>query len=120
MQDDTDVEAPNRTTLRFSNSVANIGKGPLEVVRGQETRGRGARVAPAIQRIYRIDGTYKERNASKFVHHEEHGHWHFEGFSPFELHNANGRWVLKSKKQAFCMKDVLRYSKTTGGHDTAQ
>jgi hypothetical protein len=120
LQDDPEVEAPNRTTLRFSNGVANIGKGPLEVVRGQETRGRGARVAPAIQRIYHRDGAYKERNARKFVHHEEHGHWHFEGFSSFELLNANRRRVLKSNKQAFCMIDVLLYSKTTGGPDTAQ
>lgn len=120
VQDDRDAEGPNRTTLRFSNGVANIGKGPLEVVRGQETRERGERVASAIQRIYRRDGTYKERNAGKFVYHSEHGHWHYEGFSSFELLNVNGRRVIRSKKQAFCMIDVLRFSKTMGGPDSAQ
>lgn len=80
----------------------------------------GNRIAPAIQRIYQDNGLYREHNAGKFTYHREHGHWHFEGFSSFQLLNANGTRVVKSKKQAFCMIDVVRISRVNGGPDSAQ
>jgi hypothetical protein len=111
-----DPEEPD-IVLRFSNGVANIGSGPLEVVRGQERNENGDRVASAIQRIYQDDGLYTEHNAGKFTYHEEHGHWHFEGFSSFDLLDADGTNIIKSKKQAFCMIDVIRISRAHGGPD---
>jgi hypothetical protein len=126
VEDDPDAPSPNTTTLRFSNGVANVGNGPLEVVRGPESGGsrgrrrRTKRTAPAIQRIYQDDGTHVEHKAGKFTYHEEHGHWHFDGFSSFELLDSNGTEIVKSKKQAFCMIDVVRVSRRVGGPTSPQ
>jgi hypothetical protein len=38
-----------------------------------------------------------------------HDHWHFEGFSIFELYSADGRTLIASSdKQSFCMMDTAR------------
>ena len=65
--------------LRFSTGLFNSGDGPWEV-RGR-TSGvnpeTGNPTAPAIQRIYKRDGTFEEHNTnSNLEFHQGHGHWH--------------------------------------------
>src|SRR5215211_5090977 len=73
-KDDPDIASPNYT-LRFSNGVANFGKGTLELLRGQEkVLDDGDKVAPARQRIYTDSGsTFREKDVGQFSFHAE-GH----------------------------------------------
>jgi hypothetical protein len=118
---DPDTEEQNRTTIRFSNGVANIGNGPLELIRKDEqVQEDGDKVATAIQRIYQDDGSFREHNVGQFAFHaaEHHNHWHYEGFASFELLSEDGKTVVKSKKEAFCLLDALHITRRLGGPDS--
>lgn len=68
--------------LFFDTTVINTGTGPLEM-RGAYDEATGK--TRAIQRIYTGPDTYEDRIAGYFIYHPLHDHWHFEGFSIFEL-----------------------------------
>ena len=38
-----------------------------------------------------------------------HGHYHFQGFSEYQLLDAQGQQIVAGHKQAFCVLDTLRY-----------
>jgi hypothetical protein len=102
-------------TLRFSNAVANLGRGRLEV-RPVNNPANGTTVG--YQRVYTHDGAgnwslQSEFPIGTFEFHPSHNHWHFGGFSLYELRNRNldgsiGRKVLRSSgKVSFCMVDSV-------------
>ncbi len=98
--------------LRFSNTIANEGKGRLEVVPVNNTNG----TTDAYQQIYSHDllGQWyvvQTRYVGTFAFHPEHNHWHFEDFARYELRDVAwdgsiGETVLaSSQKVSFCITD---------------
>lgn len=104
-------EIPGRTLLRLSTAAPNIGSGPMEL--------RGGTVNPddtqdVDQRIYDNQGGYTNRFAGVFIHHESHGHIHFESFAQLNLRevigsNGVGAVTAQGEKVSFCLLDVKAY-----------
>lgn len=103
--------------LRFTNTVANVGDGPLELrpVNDGET-------TTAYQRIFTHDASLdwelkSEREVGTFVFHPQHNHWHFEAFAEYQLREVgpNGEVgeVLREAedKVSFCVADSLAVNK---------
>lgn len=97
-------------TLRFTNSIINLGPGPLELlgVSNPETR-----TTSVTQQIYSLDGTTVQRSVSEFIFHQGHDHWHFENFARYELWSLSSDWrphtlVSLSDKVSFCLRDIER------------
>jgi hypothetical protein len=100
---DTTTQA-GRVLLRLATEVANIGEGPLEIW-GGDTSGASQSV---FQRIYREDGTTRDRLSGSFEFHPSHGHIHFEGFATYNLREVNrdgsvGDIVASGGKTSFCL-----------------
>jgi hypothetical protein len=98
----------NRRSIRFSNAIYNRGAGPLEV---QGILNRGDEIVSVSQVIYRSDGSTEQRKAGEFVFHAVHDHWHWEGFSLYEIWStrADGSlnaMVASSGKVGYCLRDI--------------
>ena len=101
--------------LRFSNAIANLGDGPMELI-PQNNAATGT--TDAYQRFYSHDAAgnwYVAGTAyvGSFIFHPQHNHWHFEDFSRYELRNVAsngsvGDTVLASNsKVSFCLEDSI-------------
>lgn len=95
--------------LRLTNTVANVGAGPLEV-RPQNDAGTATTVA--FQQIFTHSkaGTWSlaaEDEIGTFVFHPAHNHWHLEGFARYDLLNRNDKVVRSSRKVSFCLVDSV-------------
>jgi hypothetical protein len=101
----------DRRELLFSTEVANVGRGPLELVPAREDCDRNGDLdddRTAYQSITgRRDGDRHVRAGCVF-HHPAHGHWHFEGFARYALQHVNGRPAARGKKVSFCLIDSAR------------
>jgi hypothetical protein len=104
-----------RIFLRFSNGIANTGRGPIEVGgdRSRETRRGGKRSMPAYQRVYQTQGLSREVFVGRLVFDPDpdHRHWHYAGFAEYSLYDATGTRRRRSRKQAFCLEDFDRLKK---------
>ncbi len=101
---------PGKVLLRLSNGVANVGRGRLEI-RGGAVSGSTRKV---YQRIYNTHGGYSTRLAGTFIHHPEHGHAHFNGFSDYKLREIEGTSgvgiiLARTEKVSFCLIDDVVY-----------
>jgi len=102
--------------LRFNQTIANIGEGPLELrfdMKGILTPSKADDLM--LQRIYNSDGTYTDRFADRYVFHAVHAHIHYVGFGRSILYGYNavlgrrtngGRPVRVGKKVGFCVGDI--------------
>jgi len=111
-----------RLELRFSNRVANIGAGPMEL-RGVLDPDTNTTIA--YQRIYRSDGSTTDREAGRFVFDGHHDHWHFDDFASYELRRSKasgtvGEMVAGSTKVTFCLMDSERVPDFVGGPEAPQ
>jgi hypothetical protein len=102
---------PGVRLLRFSNGVANIGKGRLEIRAGRIYDG----VQSVYQRIYNTQGGYSTRYAGSFEYHPEHNHTHFNDFSDYKLRkiistSGVGSIVARTEKVSFCLIDESVYN----------
>lgn len=102
---------PGKVLLRFSNGVANVGRGRLEI-RGGAVTGTTQKV---YQRIFNTHGGYSTRLAGTFVYHPEHSHTHFDGFADYKLREVVGSSgvgdiIARSDKVSFCLIDDVVYS----------
>jgi hypothetical protein len=99
--------------LRFSNGIANLGDGPLEVF---PVNNPADQTTDAYQRVYTHDtngdwSVYSETKVGTFVFHRQHSHWHFEDFALYELRSTandggiGGDVLATSDKISFCMID---------------
>lgn len=96
--------------LRFGNSIANVGKGPLEL-RAHPESGEGE-VFTVNQRVYTTSRELNlEFEIGQFIFHETHDHWHLDDFVRYEIWSATvwgslKRRMLTSGKISYCMTDV--------------
>ena len=95
--------------LRFSNSVANRGAGPLDVYGVVTSSG----TTSAYQVVHNDDGTQTVHQVGtfSFAGHETHDHWHFDEFAVYRLVDpSTGATVASSEKVSFCLLDSTRYT----------
>jgi len=102
------IASEERVQIRFSNSVTNAGSGTLELD-GSFTQEPST--IDVKQNIYRSDGSHFERDAGVFYYDREHGHWHWEGFSAYEVWSVNPDGGLDQRlainqKVGYCIIDV--------------
>lgn len=72
--------------LRFSNTVANIGLGPVEI-RGQPSSQAGR--YRVLQRLYGSNGrVLAEHLVDEIIFHRGHQHWHLASFASYEVWHA--------------------------------
>jgi hypothetical protein len=107
------VDSQRQPVLRFTNTVVNVGDGPLEIYAHDPAAG------VVVQRIYTADGSYIERDAGRIIYHWSHAHFHFDHFNRFELWeretyeqmqagdpDAAPVWV--DDKVSMCLMDLVR------------
>ncbi len=105
------LTADRHKQLRFTVSIANVGKGPIEV--GARRPSRGAEWS-AWQRIERADGSSYRVPAPGarmvFVGLSEHGHWHIRGVARYELRRLGSTKPVRILvKRGFCLYDSSDY-----------
>lgn len=113
-QDMTLKEAGDRTYLQFTTSYWNKGRGPLELIPDESTKGvRTDHDRKIYQRIYSLDGDYTERLSGTFLWHSPHLHYHFQDFAIYELEPLGSplgagnipKVDKQSQKSTFCIRD---------------
>jgi hypothetical protein len=101
----------DRVIIRFSSAIANIGPGALEL-RGWMDSSSG--IVDVSQLIFtETEGeepTYPESGVGQFYYHGEHEHWHWDGFSLYEVYSAlpdgsMGELIYSSDKVGYCLRD---------------
>lgn len=115
-------EDGERTLLRLSNEVANVGAGPLEVFPSPASTGCDADAdadndRSASQRLFadtngsgaferESDAVASERLFGCLRYHPAHDHWHTLDFARYELRREpNGRLLRSRRKVGFCVAD---------------
>ena len=106
--------------LRLTNTIDNLGAGPL-ILRFQLT---SPLLQPGVdphneyltgcemqQVVMRDDGSSWTRDAGPCVFHVPHGHFHYQNMATFGLHAVNadgstGPTLRTAKKVGFCLTDV--------------
>jgi hypothetical protein len=96
--------------MRFDQIVANFGDGPFEL----RYRMEGVATDQQLrQRIYRSDGSYRDRLADTYEFHAAHAHFHYKNFAVSRMWAADARGrktgerpVRTGDKNGFCMIDV--------------
>ena len=106
------VEQGATRCLRFDQIIANDGDGPFELryrLDGVATESTRA----LTQRIYRSDGSYRERFADTYEFHAAHAHFHYKNFAQSHLWRADVAGnrlddapARSGRKNGFCMVDV--------------
>ena len=99
-----------RTYLLFTTAYWNKGRGPLEIVADPATKGIKADIVRKVfQRIYRLDGDYRERLSGSFLWHQPHLHYHFADFALYTLTAVDPATksfkTVGQAKSTFCIRD---------------
>jgi hypothetical protein len=110
--------------LRFSNSVADVGVGPMDIrpKPGDRIDCNGDGIVEdhyADQRIYgdengngfydQGDTAFTDTRVGCKAYHPSHHHWHFTDFASYKLRRASdGAVVAASTKVSFCLFDGLQ------------
>ena len=94
--------------LRLSNTIWNSGAGALELEGEINPRTRMTRV---VQNVHAHAGTELAHLVGEFVWHPTHDHWHFAGFSIYELwtlapSGALDEIISSSDKVSYCVIDT--------------
>lgn len=101
-----------RRCLRFSNAVANVGEGPLDVALSFDAAATYPTGGRFVQRIALAEGGVRERAAGPAEFHAIHGHWHNAGANEFAIYRfdeetrARGERVAEGRKTGMCFADV--------------
>lgn len=94
-----------RFRLGFDSTVANIGRGPLEV---HGTRRAGVPTMHAAQVVTLADGgtrVYPGIGFMRYFTSAEHNHWHFLTYERYELRRPDGTILVRDHKAGFCFRD---------------
>ena len=113
--------SPGRVHLRLSNGTANIGIGKLHLYGGADN---GDGTQKVIQRVFRSDGSFYEREAGNFVYHPTHSHIHFEAWGQYRLReilpgDGVGPIIAQGEKTSFCILDLGVYDSSLPGFPPA-
>ncbi|NLG71869.1 MAG: hypothetical protein GX495_07515 [Chloroflexi bacterium] len=108
------VVQSGKKVIRFSNSVWNSGPGVLEL-RGKLDAEEDT--LQVTQHLYGRGQTQVLQDVGTFSYHAEHTHWHWEGFSSYEIWSTGpegdlDRIVARSDKVSYCMMDTGRTGDT--------
>jgi hypothetical protein len=100
-------QAGEQRSIRFSNSVINLGPGSIELV---GTSGPDETVVKVRQKIFRTNGQFTWREVGETAFHPEHEHWHWTRFSTYEIWSVTpsgelGRRLRESGKVGYCLRD---------------
>lgn len=100
----------NTKLLRFSNTVWNADRGPLELRGESDPETEKTRVT---QVVYSEDVPTEEHEVGEFVYHPDHVHWHVGDFTLYELRSLTptgepGSVVASSGKVSFCITETTR------------
>jgi hypothetical protein len=124
------VNQRKREILRFSNSIANIGTGPLELEPLGQDRNS---LEDAFQNVYAgatsASALVCRRSlADAFLFHPEHNHWHLKDVALFGVHPAaagdngiGGQWgspLGALSKESFCLIDFVPINGSKPGSRT--
>jgi hypothetical protein len=104
--DRTDVSVNSsgdlRNVLRFSNTVYNVGEGPVEI-RATINRSLNPPSGPAYQRVYDDAGGFTDipLSGSTLYYHDVHVHYHFDHWGGYELWTKAeyDAWIASGKTQ---------------------
>lgn len=104
------IEQGARRCLRFDQTISNVGAGPFEL----RYRLDGVATTKALtQRIYRSDGTYRDRFADTYEFHPTHAHFHYKNFARSHLWRSDASGtrigsepIRSGRKNGFCLVDV--------------
>jgi hypothetical protein len=96
--------------LQFSNSIWNAGDGPMEF-RG--TVNEQEQTVEVFQVLYENSEPGEEIPMGNFYYSESHNHWHWAGFSKYEIWTVgdNGSLeeiIAESGKVGYCIRDDSR------------
>src|SRR3989344_4602433 len=99
-----------KTYLLFTTSYWNRGRGPLELVADHSTKNiKGDLERKVFQRIYTLDGDYRERLSGSFLWHQTHLHYHFADFATYRLDGVEVEGsdfkISSHLKSTFCIRD---------------
>jgi hypothetical protein len=108
-----------RVHLLLSNATPNIGDGPLEVY-GVSPKDHDAEIQSVMQRVYRSDGSFYDREAGFFEYHPTHHHTHLQDWARYRLrailpNDGVGNVVAEGEKTSFCLLDSRVYDKSLPG-----
>ena len=100
--------AVGKKTIRFNTTVANIGRGPFEVIGHTD---KTTNTTYASQYIKNSDGTGSYKEIGQFIFHDIHKHWHVEDYVQYQIwtlvgDNSRGEMLTRSDKMSFCLWDV--------------
>lgn len=105
-----------RSLLRLSQSFGNIGRGRLQVRRGNSTPscpGRGRAVG--YQDVFYTDGSKRSLPLKEcMIYHPVHRHWHVANIARYDLCEIDtgtgepGKVLVSSDKISFCLIDEHR------------
>ncbi|HVM44966.1 MAG TPA: lysyl oxidase family protein [Candidatus Thermoplasmatota archaeon] len=111
------VEERVERCLRFSNGVANLGAGAVEVrLRLRDAVANAAGAPQFLQRIYASDGGHRDAPAGPAEFHAIHGHYHFAAFAQTTLFaydldaDRRGAQVVAGEKLGYCFIDIGVYA----------
>ena len=96
-----------RTWIRFSNSIVNRGLGALELAGKRDNQTGDILVDQNI--YYGID-QFVRNSLGSFEFEDTHNHWHFDGFSLYEVWSVNPAGEMQelmasSGKVSYCVRD---------------
>jgi WD40-like Beta Propeller Repeat/Lysyl oxidase len=101
------VGGRRRFRLGFDSTVANLGRGPLEV--HGTRRGGGVPTMHAAQIVELAGGgtrSYPDIGFMRYFTSAEHNHWHFLGYERYELRrSSDGTLLVRDHKAGFCFRD---------------
>ncbi len=111
--------------LLFSTTYLNQGLGTMELRADPKTAGIRADIDRDVyQRIYKADGSYREKVVGNFLWHQEHLHYHYADFIVYDLMSEDRpdhpelTGILQ--KSTFCLRDISRVlSPVPGKQDEA-
>lgn len=103
-----------RIQMSFTTVYYNQGRGPLELRADTKTAGiRKDLERDVFQRIYRPDGTYRDKVAGTFLWHQSHLHYHFADFILYDLEVVEVEGEVPDlsgvlEKSTFCIRDISK------------
>jgi hypothetical protein len=105
---------PGHRHIRLSNGTPNEGNGKLYLYGVLPAHPDGTQ--DVRQRIYRTDGSFYDREAGRFVFHEQHDHIHLADWCLYRIREkltdgGVGAVLAEGEKTSFCIMDLAIHNR---------